>query len=215
MTQPHVAKSQLGFAALLLACACASTPTSTPRQNAEVPRTPPPVAETPAREARPGDNLENWSRIGVEGGRVEMAGQRRVFAVATETGLHLLEGEGCDQTPVGALVQLAEFAQGCATNRMFDPASRQSCRMTCRTLTPPSESVPSPRAGALRGYAGVHDQYLVIQTFNGLRMFEHRAECAQKLPLGVDVEFNVSPEGCTTIAIREFSDGPSCGLWCR
>jgi len=204
-----------------LFCTCVATPLSNSSQVAS-PRAAAPDGAQPSKDGDGEDRAqshqyENWNAVGKEGGRVEMAAQRQVFLVATETGLHLFDGKGCEQTRDGALIRISQFSLGCSRNRLFDPLTHQTCPVLCRTLAPPSENTPSPRAGALLAYAGLQSQYLVIQTFNGFRMFERQLGCSEDIPLGSEVEFDSSPEGCIATSIRPpgVQSGAGCGLWCR
>ena len=200
---------------------CAATPLSNSTQmdspHAVAPQSTQASAQEDVKYRAQSHPYENWNAVGEEGGRVEMAAQRQVFLVATETGLHLFDGEGCGQTHEGAMIRISEFSVGCSRNRLFDPETHQTCPVLCRTLAPTSEMTPSPRAGALIAYAGLSGQYLVVQTFNGFRMFERQLGCTADIPLGSELEFDSSPEGCITASVkpRGVQGGVGCALWCR
>ena len=206
---------------LISLCLCSVLACATAPDHAQT-AAPASAATTPVPASVPlltpaANQEEDWSRIGHEGGRIEMAGQGRVFVVATSSGLHLLEGDGCDQVTDGRLVRLDQATEGCSRNRMFDPFSHQTCLVTCRALAPPSETPPAPRLGTVMAYAGRQGEYLVVKTFNGLRLFERQLGCGDDLPVGIDVRFESSPEGCVATTIRPPAGqgGGSCGLWCR
>ncbi|MDX2024529.1 MAG: hypothetical protein SF187_30085 [Deltaproteobacteria bacterium] len=201
----------LGFAVVLVACV--SVPPTPPSHVVEGSA---PAAIEGELPSGPRDN-QNWSDVGQEEGRVEMASQGELFLVATQTGLHLFEGQGCEHTQQGALVRLSQFAEACTHNRLFDPSTHETCAVLCRPLVTPDSRSVSPRTGALLAYAGRQGQYLVVQTFNGFRVFERQLSCKDEVPLGVDVEFESSPEGCIATAIRPPGSfgGTTCGLWCR
>ena len=124
--------------ALLCLCLCSVLACATAPNPAQTAAPASAALSTPAA-----NHVEDWSRIGHEGGRIEMAGQGRVFVVATSSGLHLLEGDGCDQVTDGRLVRLDQAAEGCSRNRMFDPFTHQTWQVTCRALAPPSETPPA------------------------------------------------------------------------
>jgi hypothetical protein len=208
-------------ACLALLGSCAVTPLSNSSQMTAS-RSPLAEGESPSAQgsgqaANQSLQFENWNDLGQEEGRVEMAAHREVFLVATGTGLHLFDGEGCGQTIEGAFIRIQDPSLGCFKNRLFDPQTHQTCPVICRTLAAPSEFSPSPRTGALLANAGPQGQYLVVQTFNGFRMFERQLGCTEDIPLGSQVEFETSPEGCIATSIRPPGDqnGVGCGLWCR